>query len=48
MMKCITNEQGFFDVETLEFDVLYKNHDIYFDYHCFQKLLSRFCECNRN
>ena len=34
-IKYRTNEQGvFFDVETLELDVLYNIHDIYLDYYC--------------
>ena len=34
-IKYRTNEQGvFFDVETLELDVLYNIHDIYLDYFC--------------
>ena len=33
--KYRTNEQGvFFDVETLDLDVLYKTHDIYLDWYC--------------
>ena len=37
-IKYRTNEQRvFFDLETLELDVLYKIHGIYLDYYCSKK-----------